>query len=277
MQTSVALFQTSDGVALHLNDWPTAQPRARMLVVHGLGEHSGRYAALACDLNTLGISVRAFDHRGHGRSQGKRGVIGKTVDCLSHDAAEVFRAYAAEGSDPPFLFGHSMGGLVAMHAVGKLGLRPRGLIASSPALASHAGGFDRLLSRILMRLAPDFTVSNGLPADQLSHAPDVERAYLDDPHNHNRISARLARYIFESGPEVIAAASGWNMPTLLQFAGSDRLVDPTGAREFARRASASVLESREYAELFHEIYNETEPGRGQVVADLADWLDRRIG
>ena len=277
MQTSVALFQTSDGVALHVNDWPTAQPRARVLVVHGLGEHGGRYAALARDLTAQGISVRVFDHRGHGRSQGKRGVVGKRSDCLSSDVVEIFQAYAEEGSDPPFLFGHSMGGLVAMHAVGKLGLRPRGLIASSPALASHAGGFDRLLSKTLMRLAPDFTVANGLPADKLSHAPGIERAYLDDPANHNRISARLARYIFEAGPEVIAAAARWPVPTLLQIAGSDRLVDPSGAREFARVAPPGVVESHDYAELYHEIYNEAEPARSNVVADMATWLHKQTG
>src|SRR3954447_1195806 len=100
-------FRTRDGLDLHLNDWPATQPRARMLIVHGLGEHSGRYATLAGDLNMLGTSVRAFDHRGHGRSQGKRGTVGKDPDCLSRDALEVFNACAAEGNDLPFLFGHS--------------------------------------------------------------------------------------------------------------------------------------------------------------------------
>lgn len=275
MQASIATFQTRDGLSLHLNDWPVAQPRARMLLVHGLGEHSGRYAALAGDLNALGISARAFDHRGHGKSGGKRGVSGKDPDCLSRDTVEVFEAYAAEGSDLPFLFGHSMGGLVAMHAVCKLGLRPRGLVASSPALASHAGKFDRLLSKLLVRIAPDLTVANGLPADKLSHAPGLERAYLDDPDNHNRVSARLAQYIFEAGPEVIAAAPGWSVPALLQIAGSDRLVDPAGARAFAAAAPASTVESHDYADLYHEIYNEAEPARSAVVADLSKWLAAR--
>jgi alpha-beta hydrolase superfamily lysophospholipase len=269
-------LSTRDGVELHLNHWPAAQPRARMLLVHGLGEHSGRYATLANELNAQGISVRAFDHRGHGRSQGKHGVVGKDPDCLSRDTVEVFDAYSAEDSDLPFLFGHSMGGLVVMHAVGKLGLRPRGLIASSPALASHAGTFDRLLSQVLLHIASDFTVANGLPADKLSHAPGNERAYLDDPLNHNRISARLARYLFEAGPEVIAAAPEWSAPTLLQIAGSDHLVDPAGARIFADAAPKHIVECHDYAGLYHEIYNEAEPARSRVTADLSAWLTTKL-
>lgn len=274
--TGTSTFRTRDGLDLHLNDWPAAEPRARLLLVHGLGEHSGRYAALAGDLNALGISVRAFDHRGHGRSQGKRGVIGKEADCLSHDAMEVFAAYAAESDDLPFLLGHSLGGLVAMHAVVVLGLQPRGLVASSPALAIHANGFDRLLSKLLRRLAPDLTVANGVHADRLSHAAQIERQYLDDPHNHNRISARLARYLFEAGPQVIAGAASLSVPTLLQIAGSDLLVDPAGARAFAAAAPRQWLESRDYAGLYHEIYNEAEPARSQVIGDLGSWLHGRL-
>ena len=272
MKTSPHLL-TRDGVELHLNDWPASRPRARLLLVHGLGEHSGRYAALAGDLNAQGISLRGFDHRGHGRSQGKRGALGKQADCLSRDAIDVFETYAAEGDDLPFLLGHSMGGLVAMHAVTVLGLRPRGLVSSSPALASHASRIDRLLSRVLMQLAPDLTVANGLPADKLSHAPGIERQYLDDPCNHNRISARLARYLFEAGPRVIAAAPSLPVPTLLQIAGSDHLVDASGARAFAAAAPGELLEFHEYPDLYHEIYNEAEPARGEVMADLSAWLD----
>ncbi|HEY5971663.1 MAG TPA: lysophospholipase [Pseudoxanthomonas sp.] len=273
---STAPFRTRDGVQLMQRDWPADNPHARLLLVHGLGEHCGRYARLAADLNAIGVSVRSFDHRGHGLSEGKRGVIRAEPDCLAHDVVEVYNAYAAEGADRPFLLGHSLGGLVVMRAVTAHGLVPRGLVASSPALAAHATAFERLLSRTLMKLAPDLTVANGLPADKLSHAANVEDEYMNDPLRHGRISARLAQFIFDTGPQVVANAARLQVPTLLQVAGSDLLVDPAGSRAFAASAPPQRLQFHDYSDLYHEIYNEAEPARSGVVRDLLDWLRRHF-
>ncbi len=269
-------FRTSDGTALHLHDWSIPAPRARLLLVHGLGEHGGRYARLAADLNAAGIGVRCFDHRGHGRSEGARGVVGAAADQLARDNCQVFAAYAAEADDLPFLMGHSLGGLTVLHAVCRLQLRPRGLVASSPVLASHAPAFQRRLVAIAARLAPGLALGNGLPTDRLSHASEVEREYLEDRLNHDRVSTRLADFIFTAGPQVIASAPALEVPTLLQFAGADRLVDPAGARAFAAAAPTHTLAWHQYDDLFHEIYNEAEPARSHVVGDLLQWLDEQI-
>lgn len=269
-------FRTSDGLALHQVQWDAPAPRARLLLVHGLGEHSGRYAALAEVLNAIGITVRAFDHRGHGQSEGRRGVIGSEGHDPARDVAEVFDAYAREGEDLPFLLGHSLGGLAVMHAVVRDGLRPRGLVVSAPALSTHAGTFDRALTWTMLRIAPDFTVRNGIAAEKLSHAPDLAPAYRADPLNHDRVSARLAGYLFQAGPRVIAAAGGWPVPTLLQIAGGDQVVNIAGARAFTAAAPAKLVDSREYPDLFHELYNEAEPSRQTVLNDLTGWLQARI-
>lgn len=271
-----ARLTLQDGTRLQWHDWPATQPRARLLIVHGLGEHAGRYAELAVDLNSLGISVRGYDLRGHGLSEGRRGTVPAREAVLSHDLREAFAAYAAEGDDLPFLLGHSLGGLIALHAVVVLGLRPRGLVVSSPALDTHAGRFDRWLARTLLHVAPDLAVANKLRTDRLSHDPSVEPAYRADPFVHDRISARVAQYIFEAGPQTIAAAPTLSIPTLLQVAGNDALVNPAGARRFAMLAPPTLLATCEYPALYHELYNEAEPDRSEVLRDLADWLRVRV-
>ncbi|MEL1266113.1 lysophospholipase [Pseudoxanthomonas putridarboris] len=276
MLPSTAPLKTSDGLTLHQRDWPVLRPRARVLLVHGLGEHSGRYARLASELNAAGIAVRGYDQRGHGHSQGERGVLGSQWDALPRDVCDVFARYARESDDLPFLFGHSLGGLVAMYAVMVLELRPRGLVASAPALASHASALERRLARWVSAVRPHQTLRNGLPADRLSHDPQVERLYRDDPLNHDRISARLAHFIFEAGPKVIARAGQLHVPTLLQIAGDDALVDAAGARAFAEAAVQRRLQVHDYRGLYHEIYNEAEPERSRVVADLLRWLDLQL-
>lgn len=265
-----------DGTHLKYYDWPVENPRGYLLIVHGLGEHAGRYARLAGELNTLGLSVRAYDQRGHGRSEGRRGVLPAGDDVLPNDLIEVFADFAREADDDPFLLGHSLGGLVVLHAVTMLGLRPRGLVASAPGLAAFVSRADRWLARILRRLLPDLAIASGLKDDKLSHDADVVRAYREDPLVHDRVSARLACYLLGKGDEVIAAAPNLQVPTLLQIAGSDELVDPAGARAFARLAPPGQLTVRDYTSLFHEIYNETESARSEVVGDLMGWLQARL-
>ena len=271
----VSALLTDDGLSLQPRDWPLPRPRARLLLVHGLGEHSGRYARLAEELNAAGIAVRAYDHRGHGRSEGPQGGVDELAR-LPRDTMAAFHAYAAEADDLPFLFGHSLGGLVAMYAVLLMDLAPRGLIASSPALATHAGGTQRALARTLSGWWPGLTLRTGLAASRLSHDPHIEREYLEDPLNHSRISARLAHFIFTGGPRVVARAASLKTPTLLQFAADDHLVDPAGARAFAAAAPQRKLQAHEYLRLYHEIYNEADPERSRVVADLLRWLDLQL-
>lgn len=269
-------FHTESGLRLHRRDWRAAQPRARMLLVHGLGEHSGRYARLGEELAAAGISVCAYDHRGHGLSEGPRGQLHGHGTQLSHDLLDVFQAYAAEGDDLPFLFGHSLGGLVVLYTVLVMDLAPRGLVASSPALATRAGKFQRWLARTLTDRWPHLTLRNGLPADKLSHDPYIGHDYQRDPLNHNRISARLAYYLFAAGRRSLEAAPTLKVPTLLQFAADDHLVDPAGSRAFAASAPQRKLEAHEYLRLYHEIYNEADPERSRVVADLLRWFDLQL-
>ena len=271
--------QRSQLQGLALCDWqlPAGQAaRATVLIVHGLGEHMGRYAALAQALNSWGYAVRAYDQYGHGGSEGPRGGL-PTATRLLDDLAMVVdhtRATVAAGH-PLLLLGHSMGGLVAARFVA-LKRRPvDALVLSSPALDPGLNPVQKLLVAVLPSLFPNLRVGNGLDARLISHDPAVVAAYQSDPLVHDRISARLARFIADDSAAVRAAAAGWALPTLLLYAGADKLVNPAGSRAFAAATPAQVLSSQCFESLYHEILNEAEPGRSQVLAALRAWLDAR--
>ena len=149
-----------------------------------------------------------------------------------------------------------------------------GLVLSSPALDAGMNAFQKLLVSVLPRLAPDLRVGNGLNAQYLSHDAGVVQAYRDDPMVHDRISARLARFIADAGPAVLASAPQWRVPTLLLFAGADHLVNPEGSRAFAAAAPPGVVSAHCFEGLYHEIFNEVD--REAVFERLKGWLDARF-
>ena len=292
-------FTASDGENLALYEWPMEAwhhdrdlpPRAVVLMVHGLGEHAGRYAHVAQQLLDWGFAVRAYDQRGHGESGGARGGL-PSETLLLEDLAEVVddtrqRALrlprATTGTEvgkslPLILLGHSLGGLVAGRFV-SLGTRPvDGLVMSSPALDPGLSAIQKLLLSILPVLAPNLRINNGLKPAYISHDPQVVRKYLADPLVHAKISARLASFIASAGPATVAAASHWVTPTLLIYAGADKLVDPAGSRAFAKAAAAGpgakVLTVKCFDELYHEILNELDAA--PVFTALKAWLDSRF-
>jgi alpha-beta hydrolase superfamily lysophospholipase len=275
---TLTTFTASDGENLAVQDWPVAEgirQRGLILLVHGLGEHAGRYDAVAQRLNGWGYSVRGYDQYGHGESGGRRGGLtapGRLVDDLA-DVAESTRAKLA-GRLPLVVLGHSMGGLVAAAFAQDHRSQLDALVLSSPALAIRATPVRRLLLRTLPRIVPNLRVGNGLDARWLSHEPAVVAAYRADPLVHDRMSARLGQFITEAGARVLAAAPGWSVPTLLLYAGDDRLVDPAGSRAFAAAAPRAVVRSRCFEGAYHEIFNEAD---SQPVFDtLHRWLDEHF-
>lgn len=267
----------ADGTPLARRRWPapTDPARGRVLLVHGLGEHSGRYGHVATWLRDRGWQVTAYDHRGHGDSGGRRGRIGQARDLLD-DLARLVDAERADGAGPLVLFGHSLGGLVAAHFVAEA-IRPvEGLVLSSPALDAGLNVLQRVQLAIALAIAPDLAVGNGLDPALLSHDPDVVRAYREDPLVHDRVTGRLVGTVVRGGATVLAAAARWTVPTLLLWAGADGIVAPAGSAVFAATAPPTVVTAQRFDGLFHEILNERQTLAEPVYQALARWLDERF-
>lgn len=276
--STLSPFTASDGDNIALQDWPLLEGeplRGVVVLVHGLGEHAGRYDHVARQLNAWGFAVRGYDQYGHGESGGVRGAL--TADNrLLEDLADVLESTRARmtGATPLILLGHSMGGLVAARFVAQKKGVVDALVLSSPALDPGLNAFQKFLVSVLPRIAPNLTVGNGLDANFISHDSAVVAAYRADPLVHDRISARLAKFIADGGPAVIERAGQWTVPTLLMYAGADALVNPAGSRAFAAAAPQAVVTSHCFPEHFHELFNEVESE--PVFALLKGWLDARF-
>ena len=274
-------LRTTDGQTLHLHRWP-AQGAARGVVqiVHGLGEHLGRYAHVAAALNAQGWHVAGHDLRGHGLSTGQRGGLADSHAFLA-DVALVQDGIRRQWPQGPLvLLGHSLGGLIAARfAAEALAPMPApwsrvlsGLVLSSPALDPGMTGAQKFLLAALGPVAPRLALNNGLKPEWICRDPAVVKAYVDDPLVHDRVTPRLVRFIVDAGVLVQARAAAWRLPTLLMWAGADRCVAPAGSAVFAAAAPAAVLSAKVYPGLFHEIFNE--PEQAEVLGQLTQWLGR---
>jgi alpha-beta hydrolase superfamily lysophospholipase len=275
--STLSTFTASDGENLAVQDWPLADPelaRGVVLLVHGLGEHAGRYDPLARVLNSWGFEVRGYDHYGHGQSGGTRGGLPKEYRLLDDLADLVESTRYRHPERPLVLLGHSLGGLVAAGFVARGVVPVDGLVLSSPALATRLTPWQKVMMAVVPRLAPNLALKNGLDPDHLSHDPAVVSAYRSDPLVHDRISGRLARFMLDEAALVRSCAPRWLVPTLLLYAGADRLVDPGGSAAFAQAAPRALVHAHCFPQLYHEVLNEVQSQ--PVYALLRQWLDARF-
>lgn len=265
------LLTAADGTPLFVSDWPidTAAAGKGIVLMHGLGEHCGRYAHVARFFKDCGFAVRAYDHRGHGRSGGARGDT-PGAEAIMQDAKIVIDDFARNLSAPPLLLGHSMGGTFAAFYATRALSPLAGLILSSPALRIRLAGAQKLLLRILGAIAPGLGIPNGLDSKYLSHRQEVVDAYDGDPLVHPKISARLLRAMLDAIEYAQGHASALQVRTLLLVAGEDRLVDAGGSEAFFGKLAPGVGTMHRYAGYYHEIFNEVDAAR--VFDDIRAWL-----
>lgn len=269
---TTGFLDATDGTRLFYRERRHPQPRGSVVMVHGLGEHGGRYGRLAEIFHAAGFSTRIHDHRGHGRSDGARGSLAAHDDLLT-DLKLVFDDFARTQTGTPFLFGHSLGGLVAARFATGRWSRVRGLLLSSPALAIRLSAWQKVLLALTTRCMPSLAVPTGLPAAKLSHDSEEVQDYLADPLNHDRVAARLVNFMLDAIDEVQRDAATFTLPLLLQFAGEDALVNPEGSRAFFASVPQVDKTFHCYENARHEIFNESAQLRLRAEDDLAAWLE----
>ncbi len=264
------------GLRLYRQTWlPDGPPRAVVVIAHGAGEHSGRYAHVAARLVDEGYAVYTLDHRGHGRSEGTRAVIDR-LDNAVEDLDQLIALAASEHPGVPlFLLGHSMGGTIAARYAIAHQDRLTGLILSAPLAALEAASpLTRLVARLLSALTPQFGLFAVDPT-LVSRDPEVVKAYETDPLvHHGRLPARTIAELasaVQSFPEAVGAIT---VPTLIMYGSGDHLVPPAGSMMLNDRIGAADTTLKTYDGLYHEILNE--PEQDAVMDDLCSWLRSRV-
>lgn len=269
-------WKTKDGAKLGGRHWSTnGQPIAAVALVHGLGEHCGRYQHVAESMNQANIAVMAIDMRGHGLSEGKRGHI-PSFDVAVEDISLLIRETQKEyPHSPVFLYGHSMGGLLSLYWGLKSDGTVKGIISSSPGLRPGVpvAPVKKILGKILYNLVPTFTMDNGLKLEGLSRDPSVISVYKKDPLVHPHVSARLGIDILEKGELVLENASKFCHPLLLLQGSQDVVVSPQATQAFAQKLSGKITFSW-WEGVFHELHNE--PEKEQVIQTIINWIKSNL-
>lgn len=262
-------------VRLYYRTWEAHRARAAVIVVHGLGEHGGRYTPFAEALAGYGYSTFVLDHRGHGLSEGRRGHTPRFEAFLQD--LDRFRREVHGFIDlgtPLFLFGHSMGGLIALRYLEEYDSTFRGGIICSPWLATalDVPRWKINASALINRILPALPFATGLDPDDLSRDPDVVRAYRDDALVHGRITPRLFTEAASAMGAALQRSDRISVPLLFLLAGRDRIVDTERSRLFAQSLSTSRVSVTVYPENYHENLNE--PNRTAVIREIRDWMGK---
>ena len=281
MPSTVSHVRAVDGTDLLVRHWPPDEveaggawagpPWGSVLLVHGLGEHSGRYEHVGDQLTGAGLEVAAYDHRGMGGSGGRRGDVERWSEYHDDLEARLADLRAGARGGPVVLYAHSLGGLITAGYLLDERPKPDLAVLSSPALDSALPGWKKRLAPVLARVGPTVAIANGIDGQTLSRDPSVAARTVDDPSCVKVSTARFGALALAEQARVRAGApKGFGIPTLVIHGEADRLV-PVGAS--AVLEDAPLVERRTYPELRHELHNE--PEGPAIVDEIIAWLRER--
>ena len=271
MTETTGTFTTQDGLSLFTKAWtPDGEPERSLLIVHGLGEHSGRWDHVARFFVERGYAVAAFDLRGHGESEGTRAYAGAFNDFVD-DVQGIVESGLVRTDLPWVLYGHSLGGLIGTYYLAEDRPHPAAGILSGPALDADVPGALRVAAQLLGRITPKLALANSIQGEQLSRDEAVGEAYFADPLVYTKATTRLGMEMFAAQDRVHDVIGAIDTPTLVIHGGDDSLVPPSAS---APLAAVDSVERKVYPGLRHEMHNE--PEQVQVLSEIAAWLDATL-
>jgi alpha-beta hydrolase superfamily lysophospholipase len=274
MEISEWNWKSLDGLDMYARGWaPQGTPKAAIMLVHGLGEHVGRYDHVAAALTEKGYAMLGFDLRGHGKSGGPRGHT-PSYDALMDDIASFSQQTEMRYTGlPRFLYGHSLGGNLVLNYALRRKPDLRGVIATGPwlKLAFDPPASQVTLGRLMNGIAPGFIQHSKLNTKGLSHDQTVVSAYENDPLVHDKISARLFVAIYESGLWALEHAAEFPLPLLIMHGSADPITSAKASQEFAQKVGGKAT-LKVWDGMYHEIHNELE--KAEVFNTMLEWLGK---
>lgn len=266
MTSTTGTFTTKDGTELFTRRWECAEPRARLLIIHGIGEHSGRWEHVGEYFAAEGFDVHSWDMRGHGRTSDA------PVDVASFDLylSDLEEQLSGLG-DPVVIYGHSMGGLIATAYAESDRPQPRLYVVSAPALSASVPAALRLAANVLSRVRPQLALKNSIKGEHLSRDPAVVEAYFADPLVYQETTTRFGQAMLRTMDETRDAVDKVHTPMLVIHGANDELVPPAAS---APLAAVPGVERKLFPGLRHEIHNE--PEQAEVLGFVASWLNDQL-
>ena len=279
MKTFESKFEKTGDGTFYVQGWePDAQPKAVVILVHGLGEHVGRYAHVGKALTNAGYTLVGFDLRGHGKSDGARGHF-PSLDAVMQDIHQFFQFVSQRYPNlPQFLYGHSLGGLLSLTYIvqNKAGLK--GVIVTGAALRSalQEQKMKIVMANILGTLMPTLIIPSGLDTATISRDKAVVDKYVNDPLVHDKTSLGFGKSALSAIDLCFARAREFPQPLLIMHGKADKLTYASGSEDFARFAGEKNKDVtlKLWDNLYHEIHNE--PEQDEVFKVMVEWLDKHL-
>lgn len=273
MTTLEEFWFSKDGVRMHTMSWlPSSKLKGVIILIHGMGEHIGRYEHIGTYLNSTGYGLCGFDLRGHGKSGGRRGDA-PNVDVMLNDIDDFVLGIRQKYTDLPyFIYGHSLGGSLVLNYIMRYKPQILGAIITCPGLKPVSVGeypLNLLVVKLMNCVFPSLLISNKVKPEDISHDKNIVQAYIADPLVHNWISIRFALSIIEAGEWAIKNVAKIRYPVLFLQGGADRVVDVPTNLAFAK-SIGDHCQIIVWPKLFHEIHNE--PEKEEIFSEIESWL-----